>query len=165
MSLPYNYTLQVSVVEGGPVMFTHGLTEASMSVVNDISVGLRMDSDQTLTAADFNLPEQLIITGYSDEGVTQPTQYTVGGSDTIPFDVPIDGVISEIQIPHLGDPLRDADAETVTFTVVAPDGTKSSGTITADFNADANPLGPPREAANGQTRSAAARPAYGRYLR
>ncbi|MBN1681738.1 MAG: hypothetical protein JW966_15765 [Anaerolineae bacterium] len=139
-----SYVLEITVIDGGPVMFAHNVSEAMTQVMSDVSVGLQMQADQTLTAADLNFTEQPLLTGHGDDIPGAPTHWTPGGSDPIQFQVPIDGVIRQIDIPHLGDVLRDADEETIRLTLVGPDGSRTSATVTADFNAGADPLGQPQ---------------------
>ena len=138
------YVLEITVVEGGPVMFTHNIVEGETTIFFDVSVGLRMAADGALTTIDFNLPEQPFLRGHGDDIPATPTHWTVGGRDEIPFPIPIDGVIRTIEIPHLGDVLRDADEETIRLSIIGPDGQVASATITDDFNRDADPLGQPR---------------------
>ena len=138
------YIVEISAVQGGPVMFTHNIVEGETTITFDVSVGLRMLSTGAAASLDFNLPEQPFLTGYGDDIPATPTHWTVGGRDEIPFAIPIDGTIRAIEIPHLGDALRDADDETIRLSVVGPDGQVASATVTDDFNRDADPLGQPR---------------------
>lgn len=138
------YVLEITAVEGGPVMFTHNIVEGETTILFDVSVGLRMVADGSNVTIDFTLPEQPFLLGYGDDIPATPTHWTVGGRDEIPFAIPIDGTIRTIEIPHLGDVLRDADEETIRLSVVGPDGQVASASITDDFNRDADPLGQPR---------------------
>ncbi|WP_162909361.1 DUF2298 domain-containing protein [Aggregatilinea lenta] len=137
------YVLQITALDGGPVMFSHGLTDMLGPALSDVTVTVR-EPDGAVKSYDFNFPDQPLLTGYGDDIPIDPTQWTVNGRDTISFAVPIDGTIDTIEIPHLGDVLTDADAESVTLTVETADGQSSSATITDDFSRGANPLGPAR---------------------
>lgn len=137
------YVLQITALDGGPVMFSHGLTDALGMALSDVTVTVR-EPDGAVTNYDFNLPNQPLLHGYGDDIPTDPTQWTLNGRDTVGFTVPIDGTISTIEIPHLGDLLGDADAESVTLTVETADGQSASTTITDDFSRGADPLGPAR---------------------
>jgi YYY domain-containing protein len=141
---PLTYILEVTAVDGGPIMAVHNVTDAEGSAPNDISVGLQMAADRTLTFVDLNFPAQPLIQGYGDDIPSPPTHWTVGGSDPVPFTAPIAGEIREIDIPHLGDPLRHVGEESVKLTLVVADGTKTSVRLTGDFNQGADPLGPPQ---------------------
>lgn len=137
------YVLQISVPEGGPVMFTHGITDDLGIVLADITVTVRLP-DGTVAGYEFRMPEQPVLTGYGDDIPITPTQWTPGGRDAIPFSIPIDGEIRTLEIPHLGDVLRDADEESVTVSIETTGGESVTATITGDFNANADPLGAPQ---------------------
>jgi uncharacterized membrane protein len=139
---PNTYVLDVTALDGGPVMFTRDVTEGTTAVFNDLGLELQSRSDQTLASLGFDFPDQPLITGHGDDIPATPTHWI--GSQTLSFTVPIDGTIREMVIPHLGDPLRDADAETVSFTLSLPDGQQTSVTISDDLNRDAASLGAPR---------------------
>ncbi len=140
------YVLQITALDGGPVMFSHGLTDATGIALSDVSVAVR-EPGGAVSSYDFNLPDQPLLHGYGDDIPIDPTQWTLNGRDTISFAVPIDGTISAVEIPHLGDVLGDADAESVTLTVETADGQNSSATVTDDFERSADPLGPARTVA------------------
>lgn len=138
------YSIEIAVSAGGPVTFVRDVADAAGSVAADVSLGLQMQSDRTLTFLDFNFDAQPLLTGHGDDIPETPTHWTVGGSDIVTFTAPINGEIRELEIPHLGDPLKDAGAESVTFILLAPDGTTTRATVEDDFNAGADPLGPGR---------------------
>ncbi len=140
-----NYVLEVTASEGGPIMSIREMTTPFVGALNDVTVLLRATADGAPFTYDLNFDLQPILRGHGNDIPETPTHWTVGGADTIPFAAPIDGAIRTLEIPHLGDPLRDADAETVRFTLTAADGTQVSATLSADFAEGANPLGPPRE--------------------
>ncbi|MBN1562490.1 MAG: hypothetical protein JXA10_01530, partial [Anaerolineae bacterium] len=142
--LPAQYGVEISVLDGGPVSFARDLVDERGVVASDVSIGLQLLSDRTLTFIDLNFDAPPLLTGHGNDIPETPTHWTVGGSDLISFTAPVDGVIREIEIPHLGDPLKDADVETVRFVLTAPDGTTTAATVQDDFNADADPLGPAR---------------------
>jgi uncharacterized membrane protein len=144
-SLPSNnYILQVTVLSGGPVESVRDVTDSEGSVFSDVSVGLQLTLDRTITFTDLNFDAQPILTGHGDDIPAPPTEWTPGGRDPVRFQVPIDGTIREIDIPHLGDPLKDADQEVVRLVLTAPDGTETSAVIQGDFNQGADPLGLPQ---------------------
>ncbi len=138
--------LEVTVVQGGPLTSVRDVTDAAGTAFSDISLGLQMAADGTPTTVDLRFEAQPLLRGHGDDIPMTPTHWTVGGADAIQFEIPIDGVIREIEIPHLGDPLRDAREETVRLTLTAPDGTRVLTELRGDFNAGANPLGPPQRA-------------------
>ncbi len=138
------YVLELTVVGGGPVTSVRDVTDDAGTILSDISVGLQLTADRTLTFVDLTLEEQPLLIGHGDDIPAPPTHWTVGGSDSIQFQIPVDGVIREVEIPHLGDPLRDAGVERVRLTLTGPDGAETSAVVAGDFNAGANPLGPAR---------------------
>ena len=137
------YVFQITALDGGEIMFSHGLTDTLGPVLSDATISVSGPAG-SITSYDFNLPDQPLLTGYGDDIPIDPTQWTLDGRDTVSFNVPIDGTISTIEIPHLGDLLQDADAESVTFTIQTADGQSASATVTDDFNRGADPLGPSR---------------------
>ena len=143
---PAPYLLEVTVVQGGPLTSVRDVTDAAGTAFSDISLGLQLAADGTPTTIDLSFEALPLLRGHGDDIPMTPTHWTVGGADAIQFQIPIDGVIREIVIPHLGDPLRDAREETVRLTLTAPDGTRVSTELRGDFNAGANPLGLPQTA-------------------
>ncbi|MCZ7538378.1 MAG: DUF2298 domain-containing protein [Anaerolineae bacterium] len=103
-------------------------------------------ADGAPATVDLNFEAQPLLRGHGDDIPMTPTHWTVGGSDALAFEIPIDGVIREIEVLHLGDPLRDSGEEAVRLTLTAPDGTQTSTVLRGDFNEGANPLGPPQVA-------------------
>ncbi|MBI5959148.1 MAG: hypothetical protein HY866_10460 [Chloroflexi bacterium] len=138
------YVVEISLLEGGPVMFVRDVSDAGGSTLFDVSIGLQMVDSRTLTFVDLNLPDQPILTGHGDDIPLPPTQWTLNGSDMLSFPIPIDGEIRTMEIPHLGDPLMDTDEEEVRFTLLGPDGAQTSATVRSDFSQGANPLGLPQ---------------------
>jgi uncharacterized membrane protein len=141
--LAANYTVQITV-QRGPVMLTSNATDELGTVYSHVTLTFQNLADQTITLKDFNFDAQPLLTGHGNDIPITPTHWTVGGADEIAFAVPIQGVVREVEIPHLGDALRDADAETVRISLIAPDGARASVTVTDDFQRGADPLGPPR---------------------
>ncbi|MBN1200704.1 MAG: hypothetical protein JXJ20_02495 [Anaerolineae bacterium] len=139
------YVLQIAVIDGGPVFSVHGsFGSYDQAIAPDVTVGLRTVADHTLIDSEFSFEAQPILTGHGDDVPATPTHWTVGGSDPLEFTIPIDGVIRQIDIPHLGDPLRDAGVESLRLTLLGPDGQITSATLEGDFNAGADPLGAPQ---------------------
>ena len=136
------FYLEVTAAGGGPIMFIRDVVDGADMVLTDIGVTLDLLPSHTPSVVDLYFDAQPLLTGHGDDIPSTPTHWTVGGADMVQFAVPIDGEISQIEIPHLGDPLRDDDAETVQFRLVGPGGTETTATITADFNEGADPLGP-----------------------
>ncbi len=141
---PAPYLLEVTVVEGGPVTSLRDVTDAAGAVLGDVSLDLQIVGGGTQTAVDLSFEAQPLLRGHGDDIPLTPTHWTVGGSDPLTFEIPIDGVIREIEIPHLGDPLRDSGEETVRLTLTGPDGMQTSAVLRGDFNEGANPLGLPQ---------------------
>ncbi len=138
------YSLELTVLEGGPISFVHDVSDQEGSALSDVSIGLQRLDDRTLTFIDLKFETEPLLTGHGDDVPSQPTHWAANTADPSQFSIPIDGEIRELVIPHLGDPMKDDDAETVKFTLVSPDGQTVSATVTDDFNAGANPLGPAR---------------------
>ncbi|MBP8975001.1 MAG: hypothetical protein KBH93_14130, partial [Anaerolineae bacterium] len=143
---PAPYLLEVTAVQGGPLTSLRDVTDATGVVLSDVSLALRIGVNDTPATVDLNFEAQPLLRGHGDDIPMTPTHWTVGGSDALTFEIPIDGVIREIEIPHLGDPLRDSGEETVRLTLTAPDGTRVSTELRGDFNEGANPLGLPQVA-------------------
>jgi len=143
---PAPYLLEVAVVQGGPLTSVRDVSGVEGAVLSDISLALSAVGDGVPATVDLNFEAQLLLYGHGDDIPGTPTHWTVGGSDALAFEIPIDGVIREIEIPHLGDPLRDSGEEAVRLTLTAPDGTQTSTELRGDFNEGANPLGLPQVA-------------------
>lgn len=73
----------------------------------------------------------------------QATQYETGQPYRQRFTVPADGVIRSVHSPHLGDPLNDADPETVRVRITQPDTNvvMAEGLLTTDLKRQDHILG------------------------
>lgn len=139
-----NYALEVTVTAGGPVMMAHSVPGAAVAASDHVAIEMNGATSGYLRVG-VSLPDQPLLTGYADDQPSVPTTWLPSdGSQTMSFVIPTDGVIHTLEIPHLGDPLRDADEERVRFTLSGPDGQRTTAEVTGDFNEGANPLGPSR---------------------
>ncbi len=138
-----NYTLEVTALEGGAVMSVREMNDPPVGALHDVRLDLRLAADDTPYALDLNFDHQPLIKGHGNDIPSTPTHWSSTQAHTIAFDIPIDGEIRELAIPHLGDPLNDADAETVHFTLTGPDGATTSATLRGDLSAQGDAtLGP-----------------------
>jgi len=135
------YVVRLTALDG-PVTLVRDVADEAGGVLSNVSVGLTMAADGVQTFVDLNLPAETLITGHGDDIPAPPTTWPPGESVPIQFSIPVDGVIREIEIPHLGDPLNDADAEEVRFTLTGPDRAQTSATLRADLSAAAGLGGP-----------------------
>ena len=136
------YSLEITALEGGPITVIGGVA-GEVSAPSMVTIGVQAALDETVSGLDLNFDVTPILTGHGNDIPAEPTHWTPGGSDRVQFLIPIDGVIETIEIPHLGDPLADDAVETVHFTLIGPDGETRTTTVSQDFNAGADPLGPP----------------------
>ena len=136
------YSLEITALDGGPISVIGGLVEGSPTP-GMATLGVQSTLDETVSGLDLSFEPTPILTGHGNDIPPEPTHWTPGGSDTLQFTIPIDGVIRTIEIPHLGDPLNDSDVETVHFTLIGPDGERRTATVEQDLSAGADPLGPP----------------------
>ncbi len=135
------YALEVAALQGA-VTLVREIVDDNGPVFSNAVVEVALVSDEMPFSFDLEFETLPLLRGHGDDIPETPTHWNVGGSDTLQVAVPIDGVIRQLDIPHLGDPLRDDGEEAVRFTLTAPDGTQVSAEVRGDFNADANPLGP-----------------------
>jgi len=139
-----SYTLEIHVDQGGPVIAVGNVIDGSELVGAHVGVTLVNAVDRSVFVQEFNVPSQPILTGHGDDIPEAPTHWTVGSSVVVQFPIPIDGTIRTVEIPHLGDVMRDDGEETLRLVLTGPDGATTSATLTADFYAGADPLGLPR---------------------
>lgn len=139
-----SYMLEVTA-DDGPVMAVRDVVDAGQMVISDVTLNIHDAVGLNPSVIDLTFPDQPLLTGHGDDIPEAPTHWTVGGSDQLSFTIPIDGEIRTMEIPHLGDPLRDADAETIRLTLIGSDGVQSTSVVIEDdFNVGADPLGPSR---------------------
>ncbi|NDJ75670.1 MAG: hypothetical protein GYB65_05380, partial [Chloroflexi bacterium] len=143
-AIPSYYSLQFQV-ERGPVTLVGNVVDEAGTASTHITVTYQRVESGINWLEDVALDSQPFVRGSSDEVPSVPTLWPVGSlTEVKAFTVPIEGEIRQIDIPHLGDVLRDDDAETVRFLLMAPTGEQRSVTITDDLQAGADSLGPPR---------------------
>src|SRR5690606_8385868 len=126
------YSLEITALDGGPISVIGGLVEGSPTP-GMATLGVQSTLDETVSGLDLSFEPTPILTGHGNDIPPEPTHWTPGGSDTLQFTIPIDGVIRTIEIPHLGDPLNDSDVETVHFTLIGPDGERRTATVEQDL--------------------------------
>lgn len=136
-----SYVIEVTVLAGGPVISVREMLDPAVGALHDMRVELA-NADGAPTALDLNLGTQPILTGHGNDIPSTPTHWSSAQANVITFEVPFDGAIRTLEIPHLGDPFNNADEETVTFTLSGPDGAATSATVTQDLSAQDGPLGP-----------------------
>lgn len=122
---PAKYSLVFRVADG-PIALTN-------NVVDNI---LPANANH-LTVYALNLSTQVMeLKGFKIEDVAEDALYTVhtpGQPTQALFLAKATGTISEIEIPHLADPLGDDNDETLTVEVRGPNGEVSKGEITGNF--------------------------------
>ncbi len=139
-----SYALEVTALQGA-VTLVREVVDDNGPVFSNAMVEVTLVSDGMPFSFDLDFEASPLLRGHGDDIPETPTHWNVGGSDTLQVTVPIDGVIRQLDISHLGDPLRDDGEEAVRFTLTAPDGTQVSAEVRGDFNAGADPLGLPRK--------------------
>lgn len=134
------YVLEITAAQGA-VTLVREVIDDNGPTLSHVSLGLEFLADGMPSSVELNFEALPLLRGHGDDIPETPTHWNVGGSDTLQVSIPIDGVIRQLDIPHLGDPLRDDGEEAVRFTLTAPDGTQVAAEIRGDFNAGADPLG------------------------
>lgn len=136
--LQASYELELKIVgEGGALLSRNVSDNIYPPVIDHISI-LLLDA---VTGDPLTLGLKL-----DDDKQRNPYSYYMPGQrQQINFTARADGVIAQIDIPHLADPLQDADAETLRLSLTGPEGQVSSGVLSGNYwrqNDGLNTFGP-----------------------
>jgi len=135
------YRLELELVEGERIVFSRNVSDNILPVsLFDVTINLKNPDTNNPVQITYDFDEDL--SSLPDPAYTfyMPSQL---GQAT--FTSTANGVVNQIEIPHIADPLKDADDETLRLEIAGTDGTISYGQLTGNFhttNDGVNTLGP-----------------------
>ena len=123
-----NFSLEMTVLEGGPIMMARRVNDPEIPFHdNHLTVTYQGIADEIPQFQEIQFP----VDDVNDKLIF----FSAGSRTEYEFRAVIDGVVTSVEIPHIGDPFRDGDDETMRLALVNPStGEQVTGQVTGDFN-------------------------------
>lgn len=122
------FSLEVTVLEGGPVMMARRVNDLKYTYHDEHLVVTYQESTSELL-------QTQAVTFPVDDVNDKMVFYSAGSRTEYSFRAISDGVITVVDIPHVADPLRDGDDETIRIALQNPaTGQQITAQASGDFN-------------------------------
>lgn len=122
------FSLEMTVLQGGPVMLARRVNDPKIPFHDQ---HLTVTYQETATALLQTQEIQFPVDDVHDKLVF----FSAGSRTEYEFRAVIDGVVNVVEIPHVADPLRDGDDETIRVALVNPEtGQQITAQVTGNFN-------------------------------